>query len=113
MYYNYPLYDSYGYIRPLDIQNEITPYIFNDKDIQDYNSTSCGYYCTAFIKFLSDNNEKNNAFETFINIFSKNTKKMIKYYIICLQLSAKPFDLSRISIFFIASRLHYTTRWMA
>ena len=78
LYYNYPLcsiyHDSYGYISPLDIQNEITPYIFNDKDIQDYNSTSCGYYCIAFIKFLSDNNEKYNAFETFINIFSNNTK---------------------------------------
>ena len=58
----------------MDIQNEITPFLFNDKDIQDYNSTSCGYYCIAFIKFLSDNNEKYNAFETFINIFSNNTK---------------------------------------
>ena len=51
LYYNYPLYsiyfDSYGRISSLDIQNEITPHIFNDIYIQDYNASSCGYYAIA------------------------------------------------------------------
>jgi hypothetical protein len=42
-YYNYPstsiYFDSYGFIAPRDVQKRITPYIFNDKDIQDFNST--------------------------------------------------------------------------
>ena len=39
-YYNKPLtsfyFDSYGFIAPTDVQEKITPYIFNDKDIQDF-----------------------------------------------------------------------------
>ena len=61
-YYNNPLYriyfDSFGYVAPVEIENKIKPYIFNDKDIQDYNSSSCGYYTIAFIKFLHDKHEK-------------------------------------------------------
>ena len=88
-YYNYPLYsiyyDSYGYPAPLEVQNKIKPYIFNDVDIQDYNSRSCGYYCISFIKFLYNKQNKYNSFDTYINLFSNDTMNndKILYNYIC------------------------------
>jgi hypothetical protein len=39
-YYNYPsvsiYFDSYGFIAPRDVQKRISPYEFNEKDIQDF-----------------------------------------------------------------------------
>ena len=82
LFYNFPLYsiyfDSYGYVPPLEI--EFKPYIFNDKEIQDYNASSCGYYCIGFIKFLNKLKNKYNSFDAFINIFSNIQKIMTKFY---------------------------------
>ena len=78
-YYNKPLtsiyFDSYGFIAPQDVQNKITPYIFNDKDIQDFNASSCGYYCIAFIKFLHNKMNKQEAYRTFLQLFKLQTIK--------------------------------------
>ena len=78
-YYNYPstsiYFDSYGFIAPRDVQKRITPYIFNDKDIQDYNSSSCGFYCIAFIKFLHDKTDKEKMYNTFLKLFKLETIK--------------------------------------
>ncbi len=45
-YYNYPstsiYFDNYGFITPRDVQKLISPYVFNEKDIQDFNSSACG-----------------------------------------------------------------------
>jgi hypothetical protein len=48
-------YDSYGFIAPLEVQNKITPYMYNDLEIQDIDSTACGFYCVAFILYLKKN----------------------------------------------------------
>jgi hypothetical protein len=46
-------YDSYGFIVPFEFQNKITPYMYNDLEIQDTDSTACGFYCVTFILCLS------------------------------------------------------------
>ena len=78
-YYNYPstsiYFDSYGFIAPRDVQKRITPYIFNDKDIQDFNSSACGFYCIAFIKFLHDKTDKEQMYNTFLKLFKLETIK--------------------------------------
>ena len=78
-YYNKPLtsiyFDSYGFIAPQDVQNKITPYIFNDAEIQDFNSSACGYFCIAFIKFLHNKADKHEAYKTFLKLFKLNTLK--------------------------------------
>ena len=45
-------FDSYGFIAPENIHETITPYEYNDGQIQDMNSSACGYFCISFIKFL-------------------------------------------------------------
>ena len=78
-YYNKPLtsiyFDSYGFIAPQDVQNKITPYIFNDAEIQDFNASSCGYYCIAFIKFLHNKMNKQEEYRTFLQLFKLQTIK--------------------------------------
>jgi hypothetical protein len=78
-YYNKPLtsiyFDSYGFISPQDVQNKITPYVFNDAEIQDFNSSACGYFCVAFIKFLHNKSDKQETYKTFLKLFKINTLK--------------------------------------
>ena len=78
-YYNYPstsiYFDSYGFIGPRDVQKRITPYVFNNKEIQDFNSSACGWYCIAFIKFLHDKTNKEEMFKTFLKLFKLETIK--------------------------------------
>jgi hypothetical protein len=78
-YYNYPstsiYFDSYGFIAPRDVQKRISPYVFNEKDIQDFNSSACGWYCIAFIKFLHDKTNKEEMFKTFLKLFKLETIK--------------------------------------
>ena len=78
-FYNKPLtsiyYDSFGFIAPLLVQEKITPYIYNENEIQNYKSSDCGYYCIAFIKFLHNKNNKEEAFKTFLKLFNLQTFK--------------------------------------
>jgi hypothetical protein len=78
-FYNKPLtsiyYDSFGFIAPLLVQEKITPYIYNENEIQNYKSSACGYYCIAFIKFLHNKNNKEEAFKTFLKLFNLQTFK--------------------------------------
>ena len=79
LYYNNPLtsiyFDSFGFVAPLQVENRITPYIFNDADVQDYNSSACGYFCIAFIKFLHSKQDKQEAYKGFLKLFKNETVK--------------------------------------
>jgi len=68
-------YDSYGFIAPLEVQNKITPYMYNDLEIQDIDSTACGFYCVAFILYLNKKMNIEKAFLEFINLFGKDTER--------------------------------------
>ena len=78
-YYNNPLtsiyFDSFGFVAPLQVENRINPYIFNDADVQDYNSSACGYFCIAFIKFLHSKQDKQEAYKGFLKLFKNETVK--------------------------------------
>ena len=78
-FYNKPLtsiyYDSFGFIAPLLVQEKITPYIYNENEIQNYKSSACGYYCIAFMKFLHNKTNKEEAFKTFLKLFNLQTFK--------------------------------------
>ena len=65
-------FDPMGFIAPEYIHKRIKPYIYCDKQVQSIDTSSCGFYCIAFIIFLSNNSNKNNGFKTFINMFSNN-----------------------------------------
>ena len=66
-------YDSYGFKPPLEIEILLNDYDYNKYDEQNINSSSCGFFCIAFVKFLYLKNDKYKAYETFINLFKKDT----------------------------------------
>jgi hypothetical protein len=72
---NYSIYfDSFGFPPPENIETLLNIYDYNDKDIQNISSSACGYFCIAFIKFMQGKTKPTNAFNTFVNLFNKNTK---------------------------------------
>ena len=68
-------YDSYDFVPPLEVQDKIIPYMYNDMEIQDLDSTACGYYCVAFVLYLHKKINIERAFMEFINLFSKDTER--------------------------------------
>jgi hypothetical protein len=68
-------YDSYGFVPPLEVQEKIIPYMYNDLEIQDINSTACGFYCIAFVLYLNKKMNIEKAFMEFINLFGKDTER--------------------------------------
>jgi hypothetical protein len=67
---NYYYFDSYGFVPPVEVENKLPEYIYNDKQIQTLNQTSCGFYCVAWCRYLENAKNKKLAFEKFINLFT-------------------------------------------
>lgn len=68
-------YDSFGFPPPADLEPILYPYLFNNKDNQHMTSSSCGFYCIAFIKFLNGFKNKLKAYESFLKLFNDDTTK--------------------------------------
>ena len=69
-------YDAFGFLAPEAIEDKINKsYYYNKRDIQNINSSSCGFYCIAFIKYIQNKKNKLEAFDKFISLFSGNTKQ--------------------------------------
>ena len=66
-------FDAFGFKAPEIIEDLLYKYEYNKKQIQDINSTSCGFYCVAFIKFLYMKRNYKQAFKTFCCLFSDDT----------------------------------------
>jgi hypothetical protein len=73
-------FDSYGFVPPLEVEQKIRPYTYDDADMQDFNSEACGYYALAFIKFLNDNTIKEVVFKEFLRLLKATHTKMIIYF---------------------------------
>jgi hypothetical protein len=52
----------------------IINYDYNKQDIQNIGSSACGYYCIAFIKFMTGKANPLKALNIFIKLFNKNSK---------------------------------------
>jgi hypothetical protein len=74
----YIYYDSFGFICPKDVEERMKHgnLIFSNRQIQDINQTSCGYYSIAFIKYMTKNKHKNpiDTFNKFVLLFKNNPK---------------------------------------
>ena len=72
----YFYFDSYGVVAPSEVEKKIgTQYIYNHKQLQDLESSSCGWYVIAFLRFMNQPEHKSILYESFINLFSSDTKK--------------------------------------
>jgi hypothetical protein len=64
-----------GYPAPQELKDKIPFIIWDEKPIQDIDSTACGYFCIAFIKLSYYMNSKNKALKYFNDLFTNDTKK--------------------------------------
>ena len=55
--------------------NRDSHHSYNHKQLQDIDSSSCGWFVIAFLRFMHQPEYKNILFESFINLFSSDTKK--------------------------------------
>lgn len=68
-------FDAFGFISPQDVEKRIIPYVYSTTQIQDLNSTACGYYCIAFIIFMDKQKNKMDGFKNFVTHFSEDTEE--------------------------------------
>jgi len=69
-------WDSFGFCAPEHLAFLLNPYNFNNKEIQDLESSSCGWFCIALIKYVELNKQKaplTILVKRFSNMFSKKT----------------------------------------
>ena len=51
-------WDSFGFDCPENLQQKLKPYEFNNREIQNLDSSACGYFCIALIKFVESGKHK-------------------------------------------------------
>ena len=66
-------FDPFGFKAPECIEDVLHRYDYNKKQIQSIDSTSCGFYCIAFIKFMHMKKNYKKAFKTFCKLFNGDT----------------------------------------
>lgn len=65
-------FDPFGFPSPLEIENIIPyDYVYSNDEIQCINTTSCGFYCVAFIKFMDKYGLTIPNYKKFQHIFKK------------------------------------------
>jgi hypothetical protein len=67
-------FDPIGFIPPDEIASQFN-YYYNEKDLQDFDSTTCGYFCIMFIKYTYDSHKFLDSVDHFNKLFSKDVKK--------------------------------------
>jgi hypothetical protein len=65
-------FDSFGFPTAEEIEKVIKPYIYSTTQIQDINSSSCGYYVILFIMYFNSyhNKDELEIYDNFIKLFN-------------------------------------------
>ena len=71
----YCYYDSFGFKPPQEIEDRVGEYFWNQRQNQDINQTSCGFYCVGCIKYMNKHTNKRKAMDDYAALFSGNPKK--------------------------------------
>jgi hypothetical protein len=72
---DYYYFDSYGFVASAEVEDQIGEYIYSDIDIQHLNSSSCGFFCIAWMRWMQDHKNKKLAFSNFLKLFNEDSKK--------------------------------------
>jgi hypothetical protein len=67
-------FDPMGFVPPDEIASQFN-YYYNDVPIQDFDSTSCGYYCIMFIKYTYSCKNFLDSVDNFIKLFNASDLK--------------------------------------
>ena len=62
-------FDSFGMPCPTEVEERCGDIIWSDVDIQAISSSSCGWYCIAFVRYLNGKKNKKKAYADFLKFF--------------------------------------------
>ena len=73
----YFYFDSYGFPASQEVEDQINEYMYSDLQLQHLNSSSCGWFCIAWMKWMQDHKHKDKkiCFLSFLKLFSKDPKE--------------------------------------
>jgi len=71
----YCYYDSFGFKPPQELEDRLGEYFWNQRENQDLNQTSCGFYCVGCIKYMNKRTNKKKAMDDYASLFNRDTKK--------------------------------------
>ena len=71
---DYYYFDSFGMGPPIDVEKKISKkYIWSDKQLQNIDSSSCGWFVAAFLRSMSKAKNLEKGYESFIKLFKNKT----------------------------------------
>ena len=71
---NFYYFDSYGFPASEEIEDQIGEYIYSTNQLQNIDSSSCGYFCIAWMPYMSSRKNKESTFADFLKLSSEDTK---------------------------------------
>ncbi len=66
-------FDSFAVVAPLQVEAIIKPYTMSKKQLQDIQSSSCGWFCIFLIFWMQKRENSIKNFNDFLCLFSNNT----------------------------------------
>jgi hypothetical protein len=72
----YFYFDSYGFVASAEVEDQIGEYMYSDLQLQHLNSSSCGWFCLAWMKWMQEHKHKDKkiCYSSFLNLFHKDPK---------------------------------------
>ncbi len=85
LYYSYAdsfYFDAFGFIAPMEVDKLLKSYVYNTSQIQDINSSACGFYCIGFIIYMNNELAKKKWKDVKVSLilFHRTQRKMTKNY---------------------------------
>jgi hypothetical protein len=73
----YYYFDSYGFVASAEVEDQIGEYMYSNLQLQHLNSSSCGWFCIAWMKWMQEHQHKDKkiCYESFLKLFSKDPKE--------------------------------------
>jgi hypothetical protein len=70
-------FDSYGFVASQEVEDQIGEYMYSDLQLQHLNSSSCGFFCIAWMRWMQNHKHKNKkiCYESFLKLFDDDPKK--------------------------------------
>ena len=65
----------YGFVASQEVEDQIGEYIYSNLQIQHLNSSSCGYYVIAFMRWMQDRKNKKLGYSNFLKLFKRDPKE--------------------------------------
>jgi hypothetical protein len=73
----YYYFDSFGFPASQELEDMMKEYVYSDIDLQHINSTSCGFFCIIWMKYMQEHKHENKeiCYSSFLKLSSKDSKK--------------------------------------